>query len=232
MATCVATKIIAVDLNLLVDLKNDAGLFAMVFQTIERNLIMINEVSTSRLLKHLTDNNKLAIISTYRDSRTESQNRSLLRKLKTEVRNLGYGFTELISKWVEQQDGQTYSSDERSLMIYNITLDQAEKLGEQYNQSSIIYKDADKCAEVCTCEFTDYEGKLHKPGQCVRYFNVKNTKSPMGLDDAREIFANRKGGPASKPVKSNRPFKLSEMYEVESPKGSVFSTAEKYIRLI
>lgn len=193
----------------------------------------LNEISTNRLLSHFMDENDLAIISTYRTSRTERQNRQLLQELKRSVRGMDLGYTELVSRWVEQNPdtGINEASDERSVIIYGIGLQDAIALGQKYEQSSIIYKSAGKCAEVCTNAFTDWNGKNFKPGQIVRTFNVSSSPTPFNLDKAREIFSRRSGGPASSPVKSNRPFTLTEMYEVEGPKASTFSGHERLIRL-
>lgn len=84
----------------------------------------LNEISTNRLLSHFTDENNLAIISTYRTSRTERQNRQLLQELKRSVRDMDLGYTELVSRWVEQNPdtGVNEASDERSVIIYGIGL--------------------------------------------------------------------------------------------------------------
>lgn len=193
---------------------------------------MLNEISTNRILGHFTDGSTLAIISTYRTERTDSENYRLLRELKSWAKAHKLGFTELKSRWVEQNpDGSADSSDERSLIIYGISLDDTIRLGGEYQQSSVIYKDKNRCAEVCTTTFTDYEGKAHKVGNVVRTFNVGGA-SPFNLADAEEIFGKRKGGPASMPIKSNRPFRLAEVFEVESPRGSNFSDGkERYTQV-
>ena len=62
--------------------------------------------------------------------------------------------------------------------------------------------------------------------------NMKS-KTPLNLDDAKEIFAGHMSGPASKAVKSNRPFTLKEVCIVELPKGSMFSNGEeRYVDLL
>lgn len=193
---------------------------------------MLNEISTNRILKHFQDDSCLAIISSYRTERTEQENRKLLNKLKQEVKSLKLGFSELISRWseIDSETKEVISSDERSLMIYGISLEDAIKFGQELQQSSIIYKNADKCAEVCTTEFIDYDGKEHKVGNIVRTFNVSSS-TPMNLQDAKDIFEKRKGGPASMPIKSNRAFKLESVLEVESPRGSTFSEKERYLKI-
>lgn len=205
---------------------NDNSKITLTFGQLKR---LIAESSTSRILQHLTDNGELAIISPYRSERSEKENLNLLRELKSNVRAMKLGFTEMISRWVETNDetGESESSDERSLCIYEIDLERALGLGKKYNQSSIIFKDEKSCREICTTPFTSYDGKDYNYGETVRTFNLSGNKS-MNLDDAKEIFSHRKGGPASKPVKGNRAFTLKEMLEVEQPSPSVFSRNERY----
>lgn len=193
---------------------------------------MINEISTNRILKHFQDDSCLTIISSYRTERTEQENRKLLNNLKQKVRSLKLGFSELISRLseVDYETREVITSDERSLMIYGISLEDAIKFGQELQQSSIIYKNADKCAEVCTTEFIDYDDTEHKVGNIVRTFNVLGS-TPLNLQDAKDIFEKRKGGPASLPIKSNRAFKLENVLEVESPKGSTFSEKERYMKI-
>lgn len=190
---------------------------------------VMNEIGTNRILSHFTDDKTMAVISTYRTERTESENRSLLKRFKAEVRDMKLGFSEFVSKWVEEDDeGNMLSSDERSLAIYGISKKDALEFGRQYQQSSIIFKDETGCHEICTVAFKDYDGNRFSPGDIVREFHLDNSR-PFNLNDAEDIFAQRKGGPASMPVKSNRAFRLDEMYEVESSKPTTFSGKERWI---
>lgn len=201
--------------------------------SINKNKAMLN-LTTNRILKHLQDDEPLAIISVFRTENSPNENMKLHKAFKNRVKSMKLGFSELASKWVETDPdtNETISSDERSLMIYRISLNDAMDLGEEYSQSSIIFKDANRCAEVCTRDFVDANGKKHQVGNIVRVFKTKSS-SPLNLDDAKKIFDGRMGGPASKPIKSNRSFTLKEVYEVESPRGSVFSNGEeRYIRII
>ena len=154
---------------------------------------------------------------------------SLHRQLKADVRSLGLGFNEFISRWVE--DGVAY--DERSLLIPHITKKQAITLGEKYDQSSIIWKDKDTCIEICINSFETYS-----PGDIVRTYNNMSTHI-LNIKQAEEIFAKRRGGPASKPIKGSnaKPFSLKqkiesfELYEVSCPRPSYFQESEVITQL-
>jgi len=187
------------------------------------NEIEASEATTSNIYKRLTDENTCAIISPYRSEYSDNENKFRMNSLKLKVREMGYGFNQFISRWVE--GGQAF--DEQSLLIPNITKDRALSLGKEFEQSSIIFKDSESCREICINPFEDY-----KPGQVVRiFFNTGN--HILNIDEAKEIFARRKGGPPSIPVKGSnkQPFsphqkKAFELYEVEQPRASYFQRKE------
>jgi len=127
----------------------------------------------------LTDENTCAIISPYRSECSDNENKLRMNSLKLQVREMGYGFNQFISRWVE--DGQAF--DKQSLLIPNITKDQAIFLGEKFEQSSIVIKDSESCREICINPFEDY-----KSGQVVRtFFNTGDYI--LNIDEAKEIFA-------------------------------------------
>lgn len=163
----------------------------------------------SRVLTHLTDETSCAIISAYRSENSLDKNKALFRQLKDEVRSLGYGYIEFVSRWVE--DGE--ASDEESILIPDIGLREALNLGTSYNQASIIYKDELGAREICTNDFETYV-----PGDVVRKFDTKN----FNIKTAEDIFAKRKGGPASKLKKGDkRAFNLQVVEKIEA-RPSVF----------
>lgn len=189
----------------------------------------VKESTTSRIYTRLTDGTTCAIISAFRGDNSYAENMKLHKELKSDVRGLYLGFNEFISRWVE--DGVSY--DERSLLIPNIRKVTALELGKRYGQSSIIYKDYNGCVEICITPFENYQS-----GDIVRTYNISGDKV-LNVNDAQEIFARRKGGPASMPVKGSntKPFTLRtvesfELYEVLNPKPSYFQTEERTIKLL
>ncbi|MBO7730926.1 MAG: DUF3293 domain-containing protein [Methanobrevibacter sp.] len=172
----------------------------------------MGESRTSRVYQHLTSDKDWAIVSPYRGENTSVQNRINMSKLKSEVRKMGYGFIQMLSRWVE--DGEDF--DEESLLIPDMKKSEAISLGKRYNQSSVIVNDKNGCVEICTTPFESY-----KEGDVVRKFNLGNN-SPMNIEDAEAIFSHQKSGPVSKPLKGGKPFHLSEVYEVIPPRPSYF----------
>ena len=196
----------------------------MNYREVFEELNEIEESTTSRLLKHLSDESSCAIISPYRGEYSEKENHKRMANLKSEVRDLGYGFIEFVSRWVE--DGEEF--DERSLLISGITEKQAFGLGMRYEQSSIIYKDNDGCFEVCTNPF---EG--HSRGDIVRKF-INTGDHILNIEQARDIISKKEGGAVSLPVKGGKPFHLGEikeMFEVEQPRPSYFQSKERLIKI-
>ena len=194
---------------------------------------IVNEISTTRLLKHFTDDKTLAVISTFRTERTESENISLLKELKSWVRRNKLGFTEFVSRWSEQdpETGEIDVSDERSLAIYGISKKDSMMLGAKYQQSSILFKDGNGCSEICTTPFIDYEGNKFNVDDVVRKFNIDGNKT-FNLEQAERIFSRREGGPASKPIKGKKAFKLNEVCEVEPVRSATFASNQRWIPLV
>lgn len=184
-----------------------------------------SESSMSRIYTHLTNDNSCAIISTFRDERSDSENNRLFNQFKSEMKK-DYGFIEFVSRWSEQDEetGEVISSDERALLIPNIPYEKAMKYAQKYQQSSFIFKDADGCEEICSTPFTSWDGNTYSVGDVVRTFNTrKDDSNILNLKDAEDIFAKRKGGPASHLVKGDhRSFHLESVREMESPRASYF----------
>ena len=171
--------------------------------------ISLEEASTSRLVKTLTDDSTFAIISAFADGFSPAENRKRQAALKAEVQDKHWGFNEFVARWVADNVGY----DEKSLLIKGISLKQAFELSKKYNQKSFIFKDKDKIREICTTAFENYS-----PGDVVRTYHV-DPKKPLNTQLASEIFSKQKEGPASKPVKGSnlKPFQLQtesfELYE-------------------
>ena len=182
--------------------------------------------TTSRLYKRLTDDKTCAIISPYREEYSEAKNKERMVQLKADVRNLGLGFNQFISRWVK--DGVAY--DEQSLLIPNISEEVAILLGSRYNQDSIIFKDSKSCREICITPFETYQ-----PGDIVRIFYNTGNKI-LNIEEAKQIFSKRVAGPASMPIKGDkRPFTLKvadEVLEVNQPRPSYFQTSPSYTRFL
>ncbi|WP_369695847.1 hypothetical protein [uncultured Clostridium sp.] len=164
--------------------------------------------------------------------------------MKSDIRKLGLGYNELVARWVEYntEEERNISSDERSLFIHGISKNDAMRLGKKYHQSSVIIKDNNSCEEICTTPFP-YEDngsvKEFNIGDVVRTYNISGDKV-LNIEDAKEIFANKKSGPSSKSVKGKTPFTFKqtedlklEVWDVESPRAAYFHTPndERYLRV-
>ena len=66
----------------------------------------IVESSISRIYKHLTDKYTCAIISAFRGENPLKVNLERHLQLKSDVRELGFGYIEFTSRWVE--DGESF----------------------------------------------------------------------------------------------------------------------------
>lgn len=180
------------------------------------NPYYINESSTGRIYKHLTGDNSFAIVSGCKNGDSLDEHKQSMNKLKNEVYNkYRLGFIELTSKWVDE-DGNVF--DEFALLIPKATKELAMKLGEEYEQCSVIYGENGRAEEVCTTPFDEYS-----KGDTVRTFNLK-TATPMNISLAKEIVSKSHMGAVSVPKKGGKAFTLKELYEVIPPKASMYQT--------
>ena len=206
------------------------------FELVEK---LLNEGGTYRIYTHLKEDDKWAIVSPYRNSRTKEENKAKMRDLKAYVKKKGYGYTELKSVWSETnpKTGEVTHDNEYSLLIYNMGRKEAMKLGADYNQSSVIVKEGDTISEICTTPFETSDGKNASVGEVVRTFNVDGDKV-LNIETANAILSGEKDGSASVPTQGGgRPFSmkseslLESVFEVEPPRASYFRNKEVYIPL-
>jgi hypothetical protein len=116
-----------------------------------RKVPRIVETSVSRLLTHF-DKTGFAVLTAYRGEKTKEENEANLAELKSKVRASGYSFIPIIGKGREQHpDGTETIASEPSIFIpdkprYDDVQDLRDlvvKLGNDYNQTSVLYKPKD-----------------------------------------------------------------------------------------
>ena len=104
----------------------------------------LKESSLSRIWKHVEDDAKsFGVISAYRANEPNNDNNH--KQLKTSIRDLGYGFIEMRGGYKEEEGGFV---KEKSLFIPNITKKEMIKLGQKYEQDSILYKDSNAFVSI------------------------------------------------------------------------------------
>lgn len=117
----------------------------------------IAEASLSRIFNHfkkvketdLTSSTSFAIITSWRSTLTNFENRKRFSELKDTVRSLGYGYIRLEGHWKECQDDTIpydqcppellVDSKEPSLFIIGISEKEATALQRRYKQDAIVY---------------------------------------------------------------------------------------------
>lgn len=197
---------------------------------------LLREGGTSRIYNHITGDKDWAIISPYRSNMSKSENEKRMKDLKSKIKKLGYGYTELKSTWSEtdKETGEVSSSNEYSLLISGIGKKEAMGLGMEFEQSSIVVKDGDNVTEICTTPFKTYDGKNMNIGDIVRTFNSRGNHV-LNIDTAEKVVSKEESGFVSIPTQGgSRPFSLSEsilesIEEVEPPRASYFRDKEIFI---
>ena len=138
----------------------------------------LKESSLSRIWKHVEDDShSFGVISAYRANEPNNDNNH--KQLKTSIRDLGYGFIEMRGGYKEEEGGFV---KEKSLFIPNITKKELIKLGQKYEQDSVLYKDSNAFVSLGTNKSTGV-GKI--------IVNFKKGKDNIALtqDAIKEFFS-------------------------------------------
>lgn len=99
----------------------------------------LKESSLSRIWEYIENNKKsFAVISAFRGERSKEENEEKHNELKSKVRELGLGYIEMRGGYKED----TGFVNEKSLFIPNIQEKQAVKLGKEFDQDGILFKDS------------------------------------------------------------------------------------------
>lgn len=107
----------------------------------------LRESSLSSIIKHIEDPTSVfAQISASRKKYSKRENEERHTQLKNDVRKLGFGFIEMAGGF-EEEDGTV---QEKSLFIPKMPKDVALRLGEKYEQYSVLWKSPDEFVEVGT----------------------------------------------------------------------------------
>jgi hypothetical protein len=104
----------------------------------ESKMIKHSFTSLSRIMQHVDDPKRsFGVITSYRSDRSDDDNRKSFEVLKSEVRSMGYGYSELAGGY----NGDQGPVQEPSLFVPKISKDQTIKLGVKYDQHAVLYKD-------------------------------------------------------------------------------------------
>ena len=114
--------------------------------------VILTEASLGRVLHHVKGNDKVkswAVLTAYRYMNTPAENKEANKKLQSEIRSKNLGFIQMEGHWQECQDRKVNYSDcpkdklvdsvEISLFVPNLSKVDAHKLGNNYNQDSVLY---------------------------------------------------------------------------------------------
>jgi len=98
----------------------------------------LNESSLSRILSHVEGDRSFGVISAFRGGLSKQENMERHSELKDKIRKMGYGFIEMRGGYKEEDGGFV---NELSLFIPGVDKKEIIRLGNDYDQDSVIYKD-------------------------------------------------------------------------------------------
>jgi len=103
----------------------------------EATEVSLVEAKLSRVFQYVEDDKKdFGIVSAFRGSNSDKDNKARHEELKKAIRQMGYGFIELRGGY----KGDEGYVEELSLLIPNITKKGIVDLGRQFQQHSVMYK--------------------------------------------------------------------------------------------
>jgi hypothetical protein len=103
----------------------------------EATEVSLVEAKLSRVFQYVEDDKKdFGILSAFRGSNSDKENKARHEELKKAIRQMGYGFIELRGGY----KGDEGYVEELSLLIPNITKKGIVDLGRQFQQHSVMYK--------------------------------------------------------------------------------------------
>ena len=116
----------------------------------------LNEASLGRVYQHVVSNPKMknwGVVTASRGELSKAENKKRNKELEADLRKMGYGFVHVDGMWRECKD-QTIEykncpeemrvpTEEKSLFIPNISKEDVQKLGNKYQQDSVLFADAE-----------------------------------------------------------------------------------------
>ena len=125
-----------------------------------KNRYDLNEASLGRIYQHVVSNPKMknwGVVTASRGELTAAENKQRNKELEKDLRDMGYGFVHVDGMWQECRKPDTEYKDcpddmkvptqEKSLFIPNISKDDVLKLGNKYQQDSVLFADEETKAK-------------------------------------------------------------------------------------
>lgn len=187
----------------------------------EQNMIKagrydLNEASLGRVYQHVVSNPKMknwGVVTASRGELSKAENKKRNKELEADLRKMGYGFVHVDGMWQECRkpdteykdcpDDMKVPTEEKSLFIPNISKEDVQKLGNKYQQDSVLFADAETRARG-EATFID-----SKSGESFNIGKFSPGKIAQG-------YSKMKGGK----VFTFEPKKVEEPKKADTPKAS------------
>jgi hypothetical protein len=120
----------------------------------------LNEASLGRVYQHVVSNPKMknwGVVTASRGELNKAENKKRNKELEADLRKMGYGFFHVDGMWQECRkpdteykdcpDDMKVPTEEKSLFIPNISKEDVQKLGNKYQQDSVLFADEETKAK-------------------------------------------------------------------------------------
>ena len=101
----------------------------MIVELLERG-DALDEMGMTRLYRHTTEGQGAVILSPDRSERSQAENKMHRKALLAHIRSMGKGYTHLKGGYIEQTPTGPRSVYEHSIMVHNVTPEEAEGLAK------------------------------------------------------------------------------------------------------
>ncbi len=160
------------------------------------------------------------------------EGKGAMAQLKKDVRGMGHGLIHLLARWQAAEDAAAPSEawESECLFVPQMGHEEAVELGAKYNAATVVVKEGDVCQEIATHALTDEKGTPYSKGDAIQKLVLSRAEC-LSPEDVRVLFEESTFALGRMSEKKGT-FRLKELFEVEAPRASVFSSSARYKKLL
>ena len=182
--------------------------------------------SWGSIIDHLQSARRAGFVSAYRDDYDQHENERRHALLREDIRSMGYGYTEVKSGCIRNDDGEAaLRNAAKAFFIRSVDRQDIMKFGSTYEQKSVLFKDENQFALLYVhyglMGLTFHSGSNEADG-----FDPAIIRNALGT--LRRTNAQRKSGASTEAIDCDR--RANEYFEIlalAKPVRSEFYLAQK-----
>lgn len=188
------------------------------------SVVRLDEASLGRVLQHIQGKKNVkswGVVTAYRYGNTPAENKEANKRLQSQIRALGHGYFEMEGHWQECQDksvnyfdcpsDKLVDSVEISLFVPGISIKNLHKLGNQFEQDSVLYGGEDtkgKGMLVYKNGRVENVGDMHPDNMQQAYSKMRNSGKTFAFQRKKGARKNMPNLPGSSAEKADKLIKM------------------------